>query len=139
MSKTVSPEQQTLKLDEFETIETASLILVDEAVEKLVRTPRGVIVVIGHSGVGKNFAVERAVAKQSITVVNASFTSHSGRNDVYGVILQQLVGEVPSGENYHLRHRTRRELHDRPALLIVRRAERIKRAVMDEIEWLFDD
>ena len=78
MTKTISPGQQVLALDEFETIETPSFVLVDGAIDKLARTPRSIAIVVGNAGVGKNFAVRRAVAKHSLPAISVTFTSQAG-------------------------------------------------------------
>lgn len=139
MSRMQSGQQQ-LPLDELQTIETPSLVLVSEALDKLAELPRSIAVICGGPGVGKSFAIAHALADDyPFPSATVSFTGQSGRLDVYSTILDAVIGEVPPGELYNLRQQTRKLFRSRGALLVVKRVERLKRPLLEELEWLMDD
>jgi hypothetical protein len=136
----VPPEQQRLLLDELQTIETPSLVLVAEALDKLADLPRSIAIVCGGAGVGKSFAIAQALSDDyPLASAAVSFTGQSGRLDVYRTILDAFVGDVPPGELYNLRQQTRKLFRSRGALLVIKRAERLKRQLLEELVWMMDD
>lgn len=127
-------------LAQAQAVPTVSFALVGQAVRDLSQK-RAMGVVHGNAGLGKTFAVQSALEDQAATGVEPfwfDFPEDTTPRWLTCDLLRLLTGLEHTGEHRLLRQRLLTVLAERPRLLVVDEAQRLKRRCVEHLRYLHD-
>jgi len=129
-----------LDLEDAATVDTTALALTRRAVLDLTRH-RAMGVVHGAAGLGKTFAVERAVEHldRFWSPVWLSFPVRPTMRLIASELLEALTGERGRWDRFSITRELQEELAGRPRLVIVDEAQNLNRECLEFLRHLADD
>jgi hypothetical protein len=133
--------QHFLRLEQARAIGTATALLTEDAVDAAIAT-RAIILISGEAGLGKTFAVQRALARHSNTdraprLVQAIFTARPTMRHVADVLLTQATGVRHKGSRDKLTDALLEELRH-PTVVFADEAQNLNAECMHYLRYLWD-
>jgi AAA domain len=130
-----------LALGQARAIGTATALLTEDAVDAAIAA-RAIILISGEAGLGKTFAVQRALARHSSTgeapnLVEAIFTARPTMRHVADVLLTQATGVRHKGPRDKLTDALLEELRQ-PTVVFADEAQNLNAECMHYLRYLWD-
>ena len=117
---------------------TRYLLLTRDAVTDIVQR-HGMGAIYGPAGLGKTFAIARAVEAIKVPVVRVPFETRPTEREVGRRLLGQITGVPPQGTRFTIRDALLPILSERPRLIIIGEAQNLNKDCFEYLRLLHDD